>query len=73
MMKTAIKHKSRHLRRFLKGTEAVSALEYAIVVGVIGVGIGAVIAALGTDLNEAIAAIGATIDTAAEIAPALAD
>ena len=39
MMKTAIKHKSRHLRRFLKANEAVSALEYALLVGVIAVGV----------------------------------
>ena len=59
--------------RYLRDTRAVSALEYAILVGVIAAGIGAVIAALGTDLNEAIASIGATIDTAGEIAPPLDD
>ena len=38
-MKT--KHQSRRFRRFLRANEAVSALEYAILVGVVAVAIGA--------------------------------
>ena len=63
MMKTTIKHKSRRFRRFLKANEAVSALEYAILVGVIAIAIGLAMAAFGDGLQTAIAAIGAQIDT----------
>ncbi len=63
MMKTAIKHKSRHFRRFLKANEAVSALEYAILVGVIAVAVGLGLAAFGGQLKTAIAAIGGQVDT----------
>ena len=41
MSKLISKHKSRRFRRFLKANEAVSALEYAILVGVIAVAVGA--------------------------------
>ena len=68
MMKTAIKHKSRRFRRFLKANEAVSALEYAILVGVIAVAVGAAIFAFGTDITEAMTAIGDAIDSPAGIA-----
>ena len=61
MMKTAIKHKSRRFRRFLRANEAVSALEYAILVGVIAVGIGAALLAFEDNLDDAIAAIGAQV------------
>ena len=40
------KHVSRRFRRFAKANEAVSALEYAILVGVIAVGIAAALATL---------------------------
>ena len=63
MMKTAIKHKSRRFRRFLKANEAVSALEYAILVGVIAVAIGLALVAFGGDVSDAIAAIGQEVKT----------
>ena len=62
MMKTAIKHKSRRFRRFLRANEAVSALEYAILVGVIAVAIGLAMAAFGDQLDAAIRAIGGQVD-----------
>ena len=62
MMKSRIKHKSRRFRRFLKVNEAVSALEYAILVGVIAGSIGAVIAGFGDEIEQGVDAIGATID-----------
>ena len=68
MMKTAIKHKSRRFRRFLKANEAVSALEYAILVGVIAVAVSAAIFAFGGDITTAIEAIGDAIDSPAGIA-----
>ena len=68
MMKTATKHKSRRFRRFLKVNEAVSALEYAILVGVIAGGIGAVIATMGGEIKEGIEAIGRGVDEKSDIA-----
>ena len=58
MMKTAIKHKSRRFRRFLRANEAVSALEYAILVGVIAVTIGLALATFGGDITKTIAKVG---------------
>ena len=58
MMKTAIKHKSRRFRRFLWANEAVSALEYAILVGVIAIGMGAAILAFEGQIDNVLAAIG---------------
>ena len=62
MMKTAIKHKSRRFRRFLKANEAVSALEYAILVGVIAVAVGAALFAFGGEIRGALDAIGNTFE-----------
>ena len=54
-MKTTVekttKHRSRRFRRFIRANEAVSALEYAVLVGVVVVGIGA---ALGTAFQNEI-------------------
>ena len=64
MLKTAIKHKSRRFRRFLKANEAVSALEYAILVGVIadrGRGCRVVCVRHGPLLRIALKAIGAHV------------
>ena len=59
-MKT--KHISRRFRRFAKANEAVSALEYAILVGVIAVGMAAALATFETEISEALAAIGGIVD-----------
>ena len=58
MTKQISKHKSRRFRRFLKANEAVSALEYAILVGVIAVAVSAAIFTFGTNIKTAIAALG---------------
>ena len=53
MSKLISKHKSRRfprIRRFLRAEEGVSALEYAILVGVISVGVVAAIVTLGDDI-----------------------
>lgn len=66
MMKQPFKHKSRRFRRFLRANEAVSALEYAILVGVIAVAVGAALFTFGGDIEDAIEAIGdraAAVDT----------
>lgn len=62
MSKHIAKHKSRRLRRFAKANEAVSALEYAILVGVIAVAVGAALVTFGGDIKTAIAAIGGKVD-----------
>ena len=62
MSKYVSKHKSRRFRRFARANEAVSALEYAILVGIIAVGIGGAIAGFGDDIAEAITNIGANVD-----------
>ena len=55
-MKT--KHVSRRFRRFLKAKEAVSALEYAILVGVVTIAVGAAIVTFSGDVKTAITNIG---------------
>lgn len=72
-MKT--RHISRRFRRFAKANEAVSALEYAILVGVITVAVGAALVTFGGSIGDAIGKIGdqvkATADTAdkADLSP----
>ena len=68
MMKTAIKHKSRHLRRFLKANEAVSALEYALLVGVIAVGVVGALITFGGNIETAITDMGGEVTAAATAA-----
>ena len=60
---------SQRLRQFLRAREGVSALEYAILVGIITVGIGAAVATFSDDLTQVIEQIGDTIDTADEVLP----
>ena len=48
------KHVSRRFRRFVKANEAVSALEYAILVGVIAVAIATALATFGSNITAAI-------------------
>ena len=55
------KHISRRFRRFARANEAVSAIEYAILVGVIAVGMAAALAAFETQISNALAAIGTTV------------
>ena len=61
MMKTTIKHKSRRFRRFLRANEAVSALEYAILVGIIAVGLTGAIVAFSNQIEAALAAMGVEV------------
>ena len=48
-------------RRFARAGEAVSSLEYAILVGVVAVAIGAALLAFGGSINTSLQAIGADI------------
>ena len=58
-MKT--KHISRRFRRFVRANEAVSALEYAILVGVIAVAISAALVTFSGTITAALAAIGVNV------------
>ena len=55
-MKT--KHVSRRLRRFLEANEAVSALEYAVLVGVVVIAVGGAIVTFSGDVKTAVENIG---------------
>ena len=58
-----IERKWRRIRHFLKASEAVSALEYALLVGIITVALGAAITQFGTQLQTTIANIGNDVIT----------
>ena len=66
-MKT--KHQSRRLRRFLRANEAVSALEYAILVGVIAVAIGAALVTFSNSITTALNTIGTGISGITQSTP----
>ena len=62
------RHISRRFRRFVRANEAVSALEYAILVGVIAVGSWSSDRRVsGQRLTAAIAALGTSVTTASEV------
>ena len=63
MSKHITKHKSRFFRRFLRANEAVSALEYAILVGVVAVAMGAAIVTFSDSIKDTLTAMGAEIAT----------
>ena len=56
-----MKHISRRLRDFARANEAVSALEYAILVAVVVVGIGAAIATFQDQIVAALGTIGTQV------------
>ena len=58
MKRHILKHKSQRFRRFLRANKAVSALEYAILVGVIAVAVGAAILVFGGKIGTAMETIG---------------
>lgn len=58
---TKTKRRSRQLCRFARANEAVSALEYAILVGVIAVALGVAITAFSDNIETAITNIGTSI------------
>ena len=63
MKKHTFTHKSRRLRRFLQASEAVSALEYAILVGIVAVALVGAFTAFNDDIKAAITQIGANVET----------
>ena len=75
-MKTHAASAFRQVRRFLRVDQAVSALEYAILVGVIAVAIGAALVTFSDNLTDGIEAIGGkvkAIDTGTVVAKKAAD
>ena len=64
MTKQVSKHKSRRLRRFAKANEAVSALEYALVVGVVATLVAAAIVLLGDEIKTGIGKMEAEVEEA---------
>ena len=57
------KHVSRRLRRFARANEAVSALEYAILVAVIAVGIGAALVTFSGQITAFLGTVGTEVGT----------
>ena len=53
----------RFLGRFARAQEAVSALEYAIIVGVVVAGVGGAVAAFTGDVEDAIDGVGTKVTT----------
>ena len=62
---------SRRLRRFLKADEAVSALEYAVLVGVVVVGVGGAVLAFSDNVEEAIKDVGTAVKATGDSAETL--
>ena len=61
MEATKAKHRASHPRRFLRADRAVSALEYAILLGIVAVVVGAAITSFGGDIKGGLDAIGAKV------------
>ena len=61
MVAETTKHRSRRFRRFIRANEAVSALEYAVLVGVVVVGIGAALGTFSEQIKNGLKAAGAKI------------
>ena len=60
---TTITYYTKKFVHYLRHNRAVSALEYAILVGAIAVAMGAALTAFGTQITAALNAIGTTIST----------
>ena len=69
MKKHTLVHKSRRVRRFLWANEAVSALEYAILVGVIATTIGGALVAFSDTISDALDNIGGTVGSVTVTGP----
>ena len=63
------KHISRRFHRFLRANEAVSALEYAILVGVIAVAIGLALVTFSGSIDTAIDTIGTGVSSMTQTTP----
>jgi Flp pilus assembly pilin Flp len=59
----------RVLARFTRAREAVSAMEYAVVVAIVAAGIGGAVWAFTDDVTDAVATVGDNLGTTAATAP----
>ena len=62
-MKAKAKDVLRSCRRFVRAREAVSALEYAILVGVVVAAVGAALVAFSGNITQAVTNIGGKVNT----------
>ena len=63
MSKHTSKHKSRRFRRFLRANEAVSALEYALLVGIVATALAVAITTFSDSVSTALGNIGTAISS----------
>lgn len=61
-----VQHVSRRLRRFIRTNEAVSALEYAVLVGVVVVAVGAALITFTGEIEDAIESIADEVEQTAD-------
>jgi Flp pilus assembly pilin Flp len=59
----------RVLARFTRAREAVSAMEYAVVVAIVAAGIGGAVWAFTGDVQDAVEAVGTNLEATAATAP----
>ena len=64
------KHISRRFRNFLRANEAVSALEYALLVGIVAVGLTGAIVTFSGNIEAALTALGTEVGTVSTAATA---
>ena len=62
---TTLKRYGKNVWRFVRHNRAVSALEYAILIGVIALAVGAALTTFGTSITDAITQIGSSVKTEA--------
>ena len=60
---TTMKHYAKQLSAYLRNSKAVSAMEYAILVGVIAVALGAALTTFGSSITDAISKVGQNVIT----------
>jgi len=64
-----VKNVLRAVARFTRAKEGVSAMEYAIVVGIVVAGVGGAVWAFTDDVEDAIQIVGTNLETTAGTAP----
>ena len=64
-----VKNVLRAVARFTRAKEGVSAMEYAIVVGIVVAGVGGAVWAFTDDVETAVATIGTAVESTASTAP----
>ena len=64
-----VKNVLRAVARFTRAKEGVSAMEYAIVVGIVVAGVGGAVWAFTDDVEDAVGSIGTAMKTTAGTAP----